>query len=434
MSRKALLGLVLLGWALRLLPCLWYDMDYDEGVDYSIAALCVRGVLPYRDAVFVHPPGLIYALLPVAWLPPDWGWMAARLGMTALGAVNIWLLARLSARSLGTSAGYLTALCYAIYPEAASTERRILLEPVLSFCVLGFLSTRSWKAVWWGGCALCVKLWGALWLFSSLPRLRGWAVLAGVLGILLCLPLVLPAPAEFYRDVFYFQMHRPSHGSDSVFTRLWDIFDPRHLAITILAWVGFWRNRQRMDPVGLQLALAWVLLVTVFFFAPGHFFHYNSQLALPECFWAGAAADLVWRHRRVALLWLLVPFSFVLANCMRTDIEAIQRAQTIREHIPAGETVFAFEPGVLLRAGRLPASDGGGPVIADSYGTMLIDAGPGHASVIEAMASPASRTRVNQRLARSRWIVVDDRAFEQVSYDWCRFHYRPKYGDLWLVR
>ena len=64
MSRKALLGLVLLGWALRLLPCLWYDLDYDEGVYYSTAALWLKGVWPYRDTVLVHPPGLIYALLP----------------------------------------------------------------------------------------------------------------------------------------------------------------------------------------------------------------------------------------------------------------------------------------------------------------------------------------------------------------------------------
>ena len=183
MSRKALLGLLLLGWALRLLPFLWYDMDYDEGVDYTVAALFVRGIWPYRDTVFVHPPGLIYALSPIAWLPPDSGWLVARLAMTMLGAANLYLLARLSARSLGSSAGYLTALCYAIYPEAASSERRILLEPLLSFCVLGLLSTQNFKAAWWGGCALCVKLWGLIWLFSSLPRLRGWAVLGGLLGI-----------------------------------------------------------------------------------------------------------------------------------------------------------------------------------------------------------------------------------------------------------
>ena len=434
MSRKGLLGLVLLGWVLRLLPCAWYDLDYDEGVYYSSAALLVRGVMPYRDSVFVHPPGLLYALSPLAWLPPDEGWMAARLAMTLVGALNIYLIARLSERAFGSRAGYLTALCYAIYPEAASSERRILLEPLLNTCVLLLLSCRGWKAAWWGGCALCVKLWGALWLFTSLPRLRGWAVLAGFLGILLCLPLVLTSPQGFYTDVFWFQAHRPSHGLDSAFQRLWDIFDPRHLAITVLAGLGFAGAYKRANAVSLQLAASWLLLVAVFYLAPGHFFHYRTQLAIPECFWAGAAVETAWRYRRFAVLWLTVPFGFVLALCLKTDIEHCQRAQTIREHVPVGETVFAFEPSVLLRAGRLPDWQGRAPVVADSYGMMLIDAGANQPSVIAAMADPASRTRVNQRLALSQWLVVDDRAFEQVSFDWCKAHYRPCYGDVWRVR
>ncbi len=434
MSRKALLGLVLLGWALRLLPCAWYDLDYDEGVHYSTAALWAQGVWPYRDTVFVHPPGLLYALLPLGWLPPDTGWMLARLAMTAVGALNIYLMGRLSGRIFGPRAGYLAALCYAIYPEAASSERRILLEPLLNTFALALLSTRAWKAAWWGGCALSVKALGALWLFSSLPRLRGWAVLGGVIGVMLCLPLALASPHDFYIDVFWFQTHRPSHGLDSTLERLWDIFDPRHLAITLLALVGYARSRQRWDPVALQVSASWLLLVVAFFLAPGHFFHYRAQLAIPECFWAGAAVETVLRHRRFAAIWLIVPFGFVLALCMKTDTEHIQRAQTIREHVPAGDTVFAFEPSVLLRAGRLPDWHGSAPVVTDSYGMMLIDAGPNQASVIAAMANPASRTRVNQRLALSKWLVVDDRAFEQVSHDWCMAHYRPYYGDVWLAR
>ena len=434
MSRKALLGLVLLGWALRLLPCAWYDLDYDEGVYYSTVALWTRGVWPYRDTVFVHPPGLLYALFPLGWLPPDSGWMVARLAMTAVGALNIYLMGRLTGRVLGARAGYLAALCYAIYPEAASSERRILLEPLLNTCALALLSTSGWKAAWWGGCALCVKAWGALWLFSSLPRLRGWAVLGGVIGVVLCLPLVLVSPQGFYTDVFWFQAHRPSHGLDTPFQRLWDIFDPRHLAITLLALLGYARSRQRWEPVALQLSASWVLLIGAFYLAPGHFFHYRTQLAIPECFWAGAAVDLVLRYRRLAVIWLTVPFGFVLAICMRSDTEHIQRAQTIREHVPAGDTVFAFEPSVLLRAGRLPDWRGKAPVVTDSYGMMLIDAGVGQSSVIAAMAYPASRTRVNQRLALSQWLVVDDRAFEQVSFDWCKAHYRPCYGDVWRAR
>ena len=34
-----------------------YPMDYDEGVYSSAAPLLLRGDLPYRDFIFVHPPG-----------------------------------------------------------------------------------------------------------------------------------------------------------------------------------------------------------------------------------------------------------------------------------------------------------------------------------------------------------------------------------------
>ncbi|MBS2039795.1 hypothetical protein JST97_32725 [bacterium] len=440
MARR-LLAIAFLGWILRLLPCLWYDLDYDEGVYYSSAALWLRGVWPYRDTVLVHPPGLLYVLLPVAWLPPDWGWPLARLLMTLVGAANVYLMGRLAARAFGPRAGYLAALCYCIYPEAATSERRILLEPLLNTTVLLMLLSQRWKAAWWGGCALCVKLWGALWLFTSLPRLRGWAILGGLIGVLLWLPGLAADPHQFYIDVFWFQSHRPPHGLDSAGQRLWDIFDPRHLAITLLGLAGL-RSQTRLpsaEAIGqrslaVQMISSWVLLVCSFYLAPGHFFHYRTQLAIPECFWAGAAVELVWTRRRFLIVWLSVPFAFVLALCMRFDLDNIQRARTIRYYIPADQSVFAFDPTVLLRAGRLPDWRGPAPVICDSYGTMLIDAGAGRASVIAAMASPESRKRVNQRLALSRWLVVDDRAGEQVSMDWCHFHYRPKFGDLWVAR
>ncbi|MFN8612675.1 MAG: hypothetical protein U0931_34370 [Vulcanimicrobiota bacterium] len=433
-SSGNLLKLACLGWLLRVLPCLWYDLDYDEGVYYCIAALWTRGVWPYRDTVLVHPPGLAYALLPVAWLPPDWGWPLARLAMTLVGALNVYLLGRLAERAFGPRAGLLAALCYAIYPEAATSERRILLEPLLNTCVLLMLLSSRWKAAWWGGCALCVKLWGALWLFSSLPRLRGWAVLGGIIGVGLCLPALAFDPHQFYVDVFWFQAHRPPHGLDTSWQRLWDIFDPRHLAITLLALAGAARGLPKERGLAVQVTCSWFLLVASFYLAPGHFFHYRTQLAIPECFWAGAAVETVWKWRRFFLLWLTVPFGFVVALFMRFDLENIQRARTIRMHVPADDSVFAFDPTVLLRAGRLPDWRGAAPVIVDSYGTMLIDAGAGHPSVIAAMASRESRTRVNQRLALSRWLVVDDRAGEQVSMDWCHFHYRPKFGDVWVAR
>lgn len=432
---RNLLILTLLGWCLRVVPSLGSELDYDEGVYYSLAALFVRGVRPYQDMVFVHPPGILYALSPVAWLPPETGWKLARLTMTLVGAFNIFLIGKLSSRLWGARAGCLSALCYAIYPEVASSERRLLLEPLLNSCVLLLLYHRGWKAAWWGACALCIKITGGLWLLTGLIRLRAWAVWCLIFGALLCLPLWAASPQSFWTDVFWFQTHRPPHGHDTALTRLWDIFDPRHLSITLLGLAGLTSaSRRYSNPVALQMSLSWLLLVIAYYFAPAHFFQYRAQLAIPECLWAGASLSILLRHRYGAAILLTVPFGFVLALGLGSDAENIQRAETIRALVPTQEAVFAFDPGVLLRAGRLPDHQGNAPVIVDSYATMLIDAGFPQPDVATALATSASRKTIHQRLAASQWLVVDERAREQVSLEWCRAHFRPCYGDLWKAR
>src|SRR5687768_6746171 len=91
-----LLVLAVLGWLLRALPllaagdALRYPVDYDEGVYFSAAALLARGVIPYRDFVFVHPPGLLLVLSPAAWLSgvlgPSFAFALARHGAALVGA------------------------------------------------------------------------------------------------------------------------------------------------------------------------------------------------------------------------------------------------------------------------------------------------------------------------------------------------------------
>src|SRR4051812_24202853 len=106
-----LLGaLVLVAALVRARPLLlasaWgLPVDYDEGVYFSASALLLQGVLPYRDFVFVHPPGLLVALAPVsAWartVDPGTLFAIARWVGAAVGGANALLLGRLAWRAWG---------------------------------------------------------------------------------------------------------------------------------------------------------------------------------------------------------------------------------------------------------------------------------------------------------------------------------------------
>jgi len=115
------LGLTLVGAvAVRAYPLLraggaWeYPIDFDEGVYFSAASLVWRGVLPYRDFVFVHPPGILWALAPSGImsgaLGPDTAFVFARWFAVILGAANALLVALIARRWAGPSAGVCAAL------------------------------------------------------------------------------------------------------------------------------------------------------------------------------------------------------------------------------------------------------------------------------------------------------------------------------------
>ena len=103
-------------------------IDYDPGVYFAASAMLVRGVLPYRDFVFVHPPGALYFFAPLALFRVDVAFIAARFLAAVVGAVNIYLVGRMG--------GPVGALLYAVYPDAVIAERAPYLEPVLNLACL----------------------------------------------------------------------------------------------------------------------------------------------------------------------------------------------------------------------------------------------------------------------------------------------------------
>ncbi len=114
---------------------------YDESVYVGAAWLARGGALPYRDFVFVFPPGFLVLLLPVVQVASFFGGPAlavtlVRLLAAVAGAVNIWLVSRIGSRWLGPVGGLVAAVVYATLPLVVLAEASALQEPFVNLGVL----------------------------------------------------------------------------------------------------------------------------------------------------------------------------------------------------------------------------------------------------------------------------------------------------------
>jgi 4-amino-4-deoxy-L-arabinose transferase-like glycosyltransferase len=454
-----------LGWLVRVLPGPGHyaalPLDYDEGVHFAASALLWGGVLPYRDFVFTHPPGLLYALGPVALLDPPLGLTLGRWAATLLGVLNLWLVMRLAGRLGGGSAALAAGLFYALFPEAVQAERRILLEPLLNALCLGSalvgLGERDGErpglrlvgAGALAGAALAVKATALLWLAglaaaqAGLPR-AGRRVLLLVAGAALAWtvlvgPLALAGGAGFWRDVVLFQVGRPPDSDHGWLGRAVAVFAPA-LGTALWALMGL---ASGSGPEQRLAAWAWLFIGTALLLAPNHWSHYNAQLAVPECLLAGAGfAWLKARRpaRAAGLLALALVASLGLSLVMTArqgDPGPLQRAALVRSRVPPTASLFAFEPGEGLLAGRLPDHSDGAPPVVDSYAVMLLGAlgsGEHPARAEAAFASPGARQALAARLERSRFLLLGPRGRRQMDPEELSRSFVPVEGELWRRR
>ncbi|HKT56181.1 MAG TPA: hypothetical protein VJR25_05360 [Microbacterium sp.] len=199
---------------------------YDDGVYYAAADALVHGRLPYRDFLFLQPPGVVLAGAPFAWfgsLTSDaLGLAVCRVAFMLLGAVNTVLVAAVLRRF-----GYLTAAVggffYAITYIAAYSERSILLEPMgttgilvaLAILARPALVRRTPWAVLAGvalGVACGFKIWYAVpvLIIVAFAGRAWWRMLVGVVlgATAVCLPFFVRAPAAMVTQVVQDQTGR----------------------------------------------------------------------------------------------------------------------------------------------------------------------------------------------------------------------------------
>lgn len=469
--------------ALRIFPLMGergafgYAIDYDEGVYFSASALLFSGVLPYRDFTFVHPPGVLYFLAPFTALVPDvsQAFALCRHFVAVLGvatAVGCGLLVR---RVAGVFGGLAASALYAVFPWAVLVERGPFIEPFFNFAVVGLWGlalegeTRLRDAALWpalvgvgAGVVLATKLTGALWVLAAwglvcarrrdakatLLFAAGLATSAGAL----VLPLALTAPTSFVDQVVGFHFARPPDGDLEHLPRLFTLFGDSQALFAALAFlglgVGLSSAARRKNPLVVSGALLWLAFAMLFVSAPAYWSQYIAALGPLLAVLGGAGvgwglARLPTKGAPTFALWVLVA---VVAFEGRADVHRAkglvrnhdERDVRLRASAVEHPDFLTLEPADALVAGALPSTEGAGPIIVDSYATLLMDAlstGARYPTAGQAFSSDASQMRVRARLDTSQAFWSSDRARDSLN-DSTRALLRANYieveGDVWV--
>ena len=217
---------------------------YDDGVYVGAAIRLIHGVLPYRDYLFLQPPGIVVLMSPAALVGQlvntDVALVTARL-LTALVTGANALLVALILRPRGRLAMIVGGGALALFPLSAAASAQDELEPyvilLLLLAVLVGLSRprpstrRLIVAGALAGFAVATKLPvvlpSALLSLSFAPDWRrARAVAKGALAgfVLPCLFFFGWAPRSALREVFLDQLTRHDAGAFSLGERLVMIF------------------------------------------------------------------------------------------------------------------------------------------------------------------------------------------------------------------
>ncbi len=221
--------------------------NYDDGVYYATGTALLHGVLPYRDYLFLHPPGIVLLLAPfglfgLAGHDPT-GLAAARFAWMVLGMINTVLVARIL-RPIGLLEAAVGAVLYATAYPAIYIERTPLLEGPAQTCVLAAVLVLNRReragrptmatAVLAGamlGVSAAFKIWGVAAVAAVLVCLivgRRWSTAAFVSAgaaagaIVICLPFFLTAPFRMWQMVVLDQLGRHRDATSLSF-RLADV-------------------------------------------------------------------------------------------------------------------------------------------------------------------------------------------------------------------
>jgi hypothetical protein len=413
-------------------------LGYDDGVYFGAAVALTHGVLPYRDFLLLHPPGITVLLAPFALIggatTDATGFALGRLAFMALGAVNAGLVMLLAGR-YGRRAGLLAGLLYAVWFAAARVERTTdLIGPETTLLLVAMLVIGSRRpltgrrALVAGvvlGAAAAIQVWMALPVLIIVvmaalearsdradPRRPVVGLLTGAAAGFgaICLPFFVSAPAAFVRYVIVDQLARPSLGISPI-TRLraiegLSIGSTTTSGLLAVIVVGF-----ALVGVGAVVLVArrapaarvWCVLVVVeiayLMVSPIFFSHYSAWVAPSAAIVLGIAAaiviDVVERQRPLGVLvkvaWVAVLAALALGIPRHQG--SLLQAASLEADLDGARCVSADAPDLLLvTTGLRRDLRDGCPLVLDPTGVSYeTDRGQLAAGSVAASRRAASR-------------------------------------------
>ncbi|HET9873393.1 MAG TPA: glycosyltransferase 87 family protein [Propionibacteriaceae bacterium] len=396
--------------------------NYDDGVDYASAVGLAHGLLPYRDFLFLHPPGITVLLLPFAALGRVVGdrdaLAGARAAFVLLGALNAGLVVA-TLRRHGPVAAAVGGTAYALFPPAVYVEQTTMLEGPQATCLLLalLLLSRQRRTAWSSvplllagaalGVACGIKIWGVVpaavligWALVSLGLRADLRVAAGVTAgaTAVCLPFFLAAPGSMWREVVVDQLQR---GETPVLlrSRLTEILGASGFAtgsdagVLVLAavLVGLAVVLACRDRTGRLAVVTLGATIVLLCLTPSWFRHYAALAgpALATALGAGTATALRSMRRTSARA--------VVAAVLLAGLAAYA-GPTFRSHFGAAYPGVALHAALVDTRGCVTADDPATLILSDTLGRnldrgcpLVIDLGGYSYDLRSATAAPVAR-------------------------------------------
>ena len=417
-GRMIVIGIFALAATLRVvIPAadgtLTQAIGFDDSVYFFASQHLWMGSLPYRDFLFIHPPGILVALSPFAWLaavvPDSVAMTVATIAFGLLGAGAAAMVAMLLMRygRLSAVAGGGT---YAVWSAAVWSDTAPLQAPLVSTAVLGALvlltRTRTPHPIVAGlllGFGMTVKMWAvvpvavfAVWLLVRHGKVVAakFAGAAAAMTIAICMPFFVLAPADMFHAVIGVPTGRPrAQGFDErVFyfsgsilhhdrlpAPIWVLIGVTGIALCALPLAKVLRTRRspRSWPETswwsvLALAQLATLLVSPLFYD-----HYTSFAAPVLCLLIGYGVGVLAADARTRTTLVAAAVGAVLlalaVGAIRTIDQGVRQPHELADILRADECTWSLTPAPLI-AGDVAHQQvrDGCPVFVDHY-AMLID-------------------------------------------------------------
>jgi alpha-1,2-mannosyltransferase len=388
----------------------------DDGAYFGTAVRLVHGVIPYRDFVALHPPGMPLLLTPIALLSnvigTRDGLAVCRLILPAVAVANV-LLVGLLMRRHGRLPTLMACGALAIQPDVLVSVHTIELEPVLVlFCLLGAVTIfradhlGSRRALLLGGVffgfAGAVKVWaifpvaivGLICLMNA-RRLLGPFALGVAVGFLgPCLFFIAVAPSAFFHDVVVAQVGRVGGHRVPLAERMTGLMGVRDLGalanyavevggVVLLLIVGVFVFTRGALSAFEWFVLGTTALLVVAFLTPEQFFsHYSAffapflalALGLGTARLSGAIDPKgVLLLLAVALVGLALNDGQYINSGTGVNIKPAYAIPLIDVVVPKGACVLADNVALPILANRFVPDRPGCTTIVDPFGTSVAD-------------------------------------------------------------